>query len=154
MDSYEVVREALEQESPKAVAQAMGVSLSLVYKWAQPPEQGGAVNPLDRADQLRTATGDARIVEWLCQRADGYFVRNPESMCERGYEVLPATQGLVQKFASLLASISQAASDNHICDNEAAQIRGVWDELKAHAEGFVRCCEEGDYAKLVEPKAV
>ena len=63
-------------------------------------------------------------------------------------EVMPATQEIVQQFADLLGSISHAASDNAISEDEASKIRHVWDELKRFTEGFVKCCEEGDFANL------
>jgi hypothetical protein len=63
---------------------------------------------------------------------------------------MPATQEIVQQFANLLSSISQAALDNAITEKEASAIRHVWDELKRYTEGFVRCCEEGDFAHLNE----
>ena len=56
MESHEVLKEAFDSPttSPKEIAAELGVSLSLVYKWAQPPEgQGsGSRNPLDRVDEL------------------------------------------------------------------------------------------------------
>ena len=54
----------------------------------------------------------------------------------------------MQQFASLLTVISQAAVDNEITDDESEEIRDCWDELKAYAEGFVRCCEEGDFQQI------
>jgi hypothetical protein len=150
MESHEVVREALERGSPKEIAADMGVSLSLVYKWAQTGEGSGALNPLDRILRLYELTGHDHLLQWLCMRAGGVFVKNPPSRCRKGFEVMPATQEIVQQFANLLASISQAAADNSICETEAADIRHVWDELKRFTEGFVRCCEEGDFAHLAE----
>jgi hypothetical protein len=133
--------------SPKEIASEMGVSLSLVYKWAQPSTEtgSGSKNPLDRAKQLIELTHEQKIVEWLCQQAGGYFVRNPRSAAESNYDVVPATHEIVQQFAGLLAVIAQAALDNRITPEESGEIRGVWDSLKAYAEGFVRCCEEGDF---------
>jgi transposase len=152
MDSHEVVRRALEATSPKEIAAEMGVSLSLVYKWSQPDEGtgSGARNPLDRVLQLYELTKEDHLLQWLCQQAGGYFVKNPPSTCKKGFEVMPATQEIVQQFAGLLAAISQAALDNTITDKEAAEIRHVWDELKRYTEGFVRCCEEGDFADLAD----
>ena len=63
---------------------------------------------------------------------------------------MPATQEIVQQFADLLGSISSAAADNAISEKEAGLIRDAWDELKRHTEGFVKCCEEGDFANLQE----
>ena len=50
MESHEVLKEALRKTSPKAVAAELGVSLSLVYKWAEKPtaDGSGSRNPLDR----------------------------------------------------------------------------------------------------------
>ena len=152
MESHDVIRQALEKSNPKEISAALGVSLSLVYKWAQEDEGGGSgtANPLDRIAQLFDLTKDDHLIQWLCQRAGGFFVRNPPSTCRRGFEVMPATQEIVQQFADLLGSISNAAADNAITHKEAALIRHVWDELKRYTEGFVHCCEEGDFAHLRE----
>lgn len=146
MEAHEIIRQAVDRAGAKVVADALGVSLSLVYKWAQPPLQGGVVNPLDRVAQLREITGEQALIEWLCARAGGYYVKNGASREGGSYEILPATQTLVRKFADLLSSISKAAANERICPVEAAEIRQVWDRLKAHAEGFVRCCEAGEFA--------
>lgn len=150
MESHEVLRKALAKTSPKAVASELGVSLSLVYKWAEKPSEtgSGSRNPLDRLLAIIELAEDPSIVEWLCQRTDGYFVRNPESHCGEGYEVLPATHEIVAQFSGLLQRISTAAMDHSISADEAAEIRECWDKLKSYAEGFVRCCEEGDYERM------
>jgi hypothetical protein len=66
MESHEVLKEAFDSPtaSPKEIASELGVSLSLVYKWAQPPEgQGsGSRNPLDRVDELVKATGSTALL--------------------------------------------------------------------------------------------
>lgn len=152
MKSHEVLKAALESPStsPKEVSSELGVSLSLVYKWAQPQGEGGSGsrNPLDRLAKLVELTRDPGIVEWLCQHSGGYYVRNPKSSCDEGYEVVPATHRIVQQFAGLLDTVSRAAQDNTIDPEEAAEIRRVWDELKGYCEGFVRCCEEGDFEQI------
>ncbi|MBK1833053.1 phage regulatory CII family protein [Roseibacillus ishigakijimensis] len=152
MESHEVLKKAFEKTSPKAVASELGVSLSLVYKWAQEQSAtgSGSRNPLDRILEIIRLTGDIRIVEWLCARAGGYYVRNPDSACEKGFEYLPATNEIVAQFSVLLSRISQAALDNSIDSDESADIREHWDKLKCYAEGFVRCCEEGDFEKVLK----
>ncbi|BCX49015.1 hypothetical protein HAHE_29230 [Haloferula helveola] len=151
MESHEVLRQAFSKTSPKAVAADLGVSLSLVYKWAekQSEDGSGSRNPLDRLMKIVELSGDCKIVEWLCQQSGGYFVRNPESSCEQGYEVLPATNEIVGQFSGLLQRISTAALDHSINAQEAKEIRECWDKLKSYAEGFVRCCEEGDFEQLL-----
>lgn len=152
MESHEVLKLALANPaaSPKQIAAALGVSLSLVYKWAQPPSGAGSgsKNPLDRVAELMALTHEPAIAEWLCRQAGGYYVRNPKSACQEGFEVVPATHEIVQQFAGLLSVISQAAVDYSITADESAEIRQVWDRLKAYCEGFVRCCEEGDFQQI------
>ena len=41
MKSHELLREVIEKCSPKQMAADLGVSLSLVYKWAEPQEEAG-----------------------------------------------------------------------------------------------------------------
>ena len=146
MESHEVLKHSFENTSPKAIAAELGVSLSLVYKWAQQQSDtgSGSRNPLDRLLQIIRLTGDTRIVEWLCHKCDGYFVRNPDSHCEEGFEVLPATSEIVDQFSKLLHRISESALDHSITPDEADSIRESWEKLKRYTEGFVRCCEEGD----------
>lgn len=150
MESHEVIRDAFKNCSPKEIAAELGLSLSLVYKWAQPNTElgSGSRNPLDRVNRMRELTHDTNLVQWLCEQAGGYFVRNPESFCQEGFEVVPATNEIVQQFAGLLSTISKAALDNSITDQESKDIRQVWEGLKSFTEGFVHCCEEGDFEKL------
>lgn len=152
MKSHEVLKKAFESSSPKAIAAELGVSLSLVYKWAQEQSEtgSGSRNPLDRLLEIIRLTEDDRIVEWLCHRCNGYFVRNPDSNCKEGFEVLPATSEIVEQFSRLLARISESALDHSITQEEAQSIRRSWDRLKCYAEGFVRCCEEGDFEAIQE----
>ena len=150
MESYEIFKEAFKRSSPKAVASELGISLSLVYKWAQEQSEtgSGSRNPLDRLLEIIRLTEEPRIIEWLCEKSDGYFVRNPPSSCEQGFEVLPATNEIIAQFSELLSQISQAALDSSITLDEAKDIRAQWDRLKCFGEGFVRCCEEGDFTQM------
>ncbi len=152
MKSHEVLKQAFDKSSPKAIASELGVSLSLVYKWAQDQSENGSGsrNPLDRIVEIHDHTQHLAIIEWLCEQCSGYFVRNPDSECPQGFDVLPATNEIVGQFSSLLAQISQAALDNSITLDEAEQIRQCWDKLKSFTEGFVRCCEEGNFELMQE----
>ncbi len=155
MKSHEVLKQAFEKSSPKAIASELGVSLSLVYKWAQDQSENGSGsrNPLDRIVEIHDHTQHLAIIEWLCEQCGGYFVRNPDSKCPQRFDVLPATNEIVGQFSSLLAQISQAALDNSISLDEAEEIRQCWDKLKSFTEGFVRCCEEGNFDLMQEDKS-
>lgn len=145
IESGEVLERSWRQVGAKEVADATGVSLSLVYKWAARKDQGGAPNPLDRVREILACTGNTLPLEWLCRGANGYFLSNPTPADAEDRELLAATQELVAKFATLLSSIASAASDSRINNEEAHEIRDLWDKLKSHAEGFVRACEAGTY---------
>ena len=150
MDSHEIIKHACDKHGTKQIASHLGVSLSLVYKWAQPMtgKGGGSRNPLDRVTELINSTNDPRIIEWICEQAGGYFVRNPESIRDDDYEMIPATSQIVEQFAALLAEISKAAHDDAIDTMESERIRKVWDALKSFTEGFVNCCEDGDFKEM------
>jgi len=157
MQSYELLREVFQSCSPKQVAADLGLSLSMIYKWAEPPDPAagsGSSNPLDRIEALLRCTNDRRILQWICQRGGGFFILNPKTNKSHPSYLIPATNEIVQEFADLLAVIANAAGDNHITHKEAAGIRARWEELKSVTEGFVACCEEGNFAPLkdrVEP---
>lgn len=150
MTSHELLRELFQTTSPKQVAADLGLSLSMIYKWAEPPEGAGSgsMNPLDRIETLYRTTSDARLVQWICQRAGGFFIRNPKTHHAHPDFLIPATNRIVQEFADLLAVVAAAAGDNCITPSEAAKIRARWEDLKNVTEGFVACCENGNFAPL------
>lgn len=155
MHSHELLRAVYQDGNAKQIASDLGLSLSLIYKWAEPQdtEGSGATNPLDRLEALVKSTGDARIVQWICERAGGFFIRNPKAVWPHPEYLVPATNLIVQEFADLLSVIAIAAGDNQINRKEAANIRGRWEELKAVTEGFVHCCEEGNFSTIKEDAA-
>jgi hypothetical protein len=151
MESHEVMREVLKTTSAKQIAADMNLSLSLIYKWAEKPDPDAmtaSYNPLDRMDQLLGSSHDLRLIHWLCQRAGGFFIRNPRTHHAHPEYLIPATNGVVQEFADLLAVVASAAADNHIDEGEAKKIRARWEELKRSTETFVSCCEAGNFQKL------
>jgi hypothetical protein len=147
MESHEVLKRALQKTTPKAVAADLGVSLSLVYKWTEKPDDDGtgSRNPLDRLLQIIQLSGDTGIIDWLCRRQGGHFVRDPDLNGQRVDHVLPATQEIIGRFSNLLARISDAATDHSVTAGEADEIRECWDQLKSYAEAFVRACEKGEF---------
>lgn len=156
MQSHEVLREVLAKCNAKQIAAEMGLSLSLIYKWAEPQEQygSGTANPLDRIEALIRCSDDMRIVQWICQQAGGFFIKNPKANWPHPDFLVPATNQIVQEFADLLAVIAAAAADNTVSKQESKSIRARWEELKTVTEGFVRCCEEGNFSPMrPEPPA-
>ncbi len=114
MQSHELLREVFDKKAPKEVSADLALSTSMIYKWAQPPSQeNGIGNPLDRIEALINSTGDERIVQWICQRAGGFFILNPKN-APHPHFLIPATNQIVQEFADLLAVVATAAADNKI----------------------------------------
>jgi transcriptional regulator with XRE-family HTH domain len=155
MQSHEILREVLHDTSAKQVAADLGLSLSMIYKWAEPDDGtgSGSVNPLDRIEQLLRSTEDRRLVQWICERAGGFFIQNPKTNNPHPDFLIPATNEIVQEFADLLAVIASAAADNEISPAESKKIRARWEELKSVTEGFVACCERGNFSPLKEKSA-
>ncbi len=150
MESHELLRAVYDTGNPKQIARDLGLSVSLIYKWAEQAggTGSGVPNPLDRIEQLARSTGDDRIVQWICQRAGGFFIRNPRAVWPHPPDLIPATNQVVQEFADLLAVVASAAADNQISGTEARAIRARWEDLKTATETFVRCCEEGNFNAL------
>lgn len=148
MESHELLREVFEKKSAKEVSGDLQLSTSMIYKWAQPAaNEGGIENPLDRIEALIQSTGDQRIVQWICQRAGGFFILNPRQLPHPHY-LIPAANQIVQEFADLLQVIANAAADNQITPTEAKKIRARWEDLKSVTEGFVASCENGNFDSL------
>jgi len=152
MDSNELLREVFQKSSVKQIADDLQLSTSMIYKWAETDDGtgSGAANPLDRIEALIASTKDPRIVQWICQRAGGFFIANPKSTMPHPEYLIPATNEIVQEFADLLQVVAVAASDNQITEKESDTIRARWEELKSVTETFVACCEEGNFRALKE----
>ncbi|MCK4342658.1 MAG: hypothetical protein KAY37_13150 [Phycisphaerae bacterium] len=154
MKSWEALKEATDRVGVKAVAARLKLSTALVYKWCQEPSSedpgsSGARNPLDRLQTVVEATGDPRLVNWLCNASDGFFVPNPQvDPGAQEEQLLSTTQRLVQDFGELLSDISRGIEDDGlITSDEAEIIRQSWERLKSQAECFVVACELGLYCQ-------
>jgi len=152
MQSHEVMREVLKKTSAKQIAAEMGLSLSLIYKWAEPPEDdsgSGTGSPLDRVGHLIRITRDARLAQWVAEQAGGFYIRNPQDL-PVGQPLIPITNDIVQEFADMLATIAISSADSVITRDEAKKIRARWEELKSVTEGFVKAAESGNYGAIKE----
>ena len=154
MKSYEVIRQAVDEPGVKAVAGALKVSPARVYKWCGPPaeaddpDQSGATNPLDRVREMYMLTKDIRLVRFLCNEADGFFVSNPVPDLRKSLDetVFSQTRAMVRDFSELLDTITWSLEVTPgISLDEADAIREKWEDLKALVERFVVGSEKGFY---------
>lgn len=154
MNSYEILKQAIDKVGAKKVAMDMKVSSPLVYKWCQDPsretgdDSSGARNPLDRTLALFRSTDDLSIVNWLCNRADGYYVANLDAKAKFQEGSVHHTQTMIQEFSDLLRVIAESfANDGVIDSKEAKHIRREWQKLKSYGEEFVTACENGVFSE-------
>jgi len=153
MKSHRLLKKIFKTKSVQRVAERLSLSPSTLYKWAESKDTGsasGIPNPLDRALDLYRATGDPRIIGWLCEQAGGFFVENAKAgeIESEPIRLAPATSKVVKQFADLLSTVAGAASDSRINLAEARRIRKEWENLKRVAEGYVKYCEEGNFKRL------
>jgi len=148
MESHEVVDKAVSSAGVKFIADGMGMSASMLYKWCQPKQDdatGGASNPLDRVARLYELTGDKGLVAWLCQKANGMYVDNP-SVDKRAAQPIRVTGKMLKEFSDLIEAVSASlGNDGKIDVKEATGIREEWENLKMLTESFVCSCEKGAY---------
>ena len=137
MKSHEVVEAAVAQKGPKEVAAAMGVSLSLIYKWSE----GKTGNPLERALELIRATDSTAPLSWLCTQLGGSFLPRPDPAHIDETRLVAETQRMLKEFSDVLQAMTTAFLDGHVSKEEATLIRHEWEELLPIAEGLVRACE-------------
>jgi transcriptional regulator with XRE-family HTH domain len=115
MQSHEVLKAAFKKSTPKAIASEIGVSLSLIYKWAQEQSDSGSgsKNPLDRIMEIFRLTQHIEIIEWICEQSGGYFVKEEiREEDNQPLDVFPAMNEILFQFSELLSKISEAAKDN------------------------------------------
>ena len=152
--SYQVLKNAIEKVGAKMVAAELNVSPTLVYKWCEEVAElpdgsktSGSPNPLDRIISIYEVTEDEKPINWLCQSAGGYFVKNiPGNKSDMNIDVLQNIQLFVKEFSDTLDAIVQSYNDDKkISDTDAHKIRKEWEELKRMGESFVMACEAGTF---------
>ena len=149
--SHEILKAAFDEVGVKSISNDLKLSAVLLYKWCQDPSKDevvprGAINPLERIAQIYNKTKNFEIVNWICQKANGYFVPNAlideHSLDARLFK---NTQKMIKEFSETLEKISECFSDGRITHKEAESIRKEWEDLKGIGEGFVFDCELGKF---------
>tara|TARA_B100000686_G_C15968996_1_gene561741 strand:+ start:78 stop:530 length:453 start_codon:yes stop_codon:yes gene_type:complete len=145
MQSGEILRQAVSEMGVKKIASSLNLSPSLIYRWFEQmdnKESASTSNPLWRLSQIYELTGNLKPLEWLCERADGFFVSNGAIDLSESEYSLTHTQQIVKEFGDLLHAISEGLSEDQVVEaNEAERIRKEWEDLKRAAEAFVIAAE-------------
>jgi hypothetical protein len=151
-DTHRILKQAVDRAGPKRISRALDVSLSLVYKWTQPPRTkknpgaSGARNPLDKLVTIFHLSEDIELVQFLCRTARGYYTGNPTQQGKAGHSFVTATVTALNDFADLMQMAEKSLTDDgKIDEEEAKKLRKNWDRLKGRLEHFIVSCEEGAY---------
>jgi len=151
-DTHRILKQAVDRAGPKRISRALDVSLSLVYKWTQPPRSkknpgaSGARNPLDKLVTIFLLSEDIELVQFLCRVARGYYTSNPNLQGKAGHSFVTATVSALNDFADLMHMAEKSLTDDgKIDEDEAQKLRKNWDRLKGRLEHFIVSCEEGAY---------
>lgn len=151
-DTHRILKQAVDRAGPKRVSRALDVSLSLVYKWTQPPRTkknpsaSGARNPLDKLVTIFHLSEDIELIQFLCRIARGYYTSNPQLEGKVGSSFVTATVSALNDFADLMHMAEKSLTDDgQIDEDEAKKLRKHWDRLKGRLEHFIVGCEEGAY---------
>ncbi|MDR1011540.1 MAG: hypothetical protein LBM04_10550 [Opitutaceae bacterium] len=153
MDSHDIVKQILKDIPAKQIASDLGVSLSLVYKWAEPPLVGsGTSNPLDRIEGLTRISGSVILIEWLCERMNGRFVPGkPPEIPE--LHVHRSRPELVRELGRLLGELAEIATETATPAHKVKSLRKQWEHVKKVTEMFILAAERGRLkAAPVSPK--
>lgn len=146
MKSHEVLTKSVQSIGVKSIAYDMGLSASLLYKWLQSEHNSGtAINPLDRVIELHKLTNDDCLIQWICNNAGGFFVKNIQVKGEHGKQLFECTQSILKEFSEMLTAITESNADGVVTKQEAEDIRKEWEDLKSVTESFIVSCENGSY---------
>lgn len=148
MQSHDIVKGLLRRVTTKHVAQELGVSLSLVYKWAEAPVVGsGTSNPLDRVEVLTRLSDDMAPLEWLCARFGGVFIKpSAESPGMEDFE--HSISRIIVELGLVIAALPiPDGEDGPAADVDAKKVRLCWERAKFVIEAFLFSAERGRFSK-------
>jgi len=146
----QVLRRNLLPLGLKNAARHLGLSPKLLERWCTPTSDASLRDdPLSRLSLLYRLTQDQRLLEWLCQRCNGYFVSPRHEPGPGPASALTALQKVVSEFAGLLASVTDlVARQGQISASESVEIRRIWQSLKSVGEAFVVATESGRFGAV------
>jgi len=146
MKSHEVMRQVCKRAGCKSVAHALRLTPGHIHKWMRPRPDGRSeeFNPLDRVVALAEATGDARLVEWVCARLGGCFMANPPARRSLPRDWLPVSGAALVELGRLQATLGAMLTEKNP-SGPAAALRAAWDKLKPDMERLVCGCERGQF---------
>jgi hypothetical protein len=150
MPAHELLRRAIHDKDirVKDVASLLGVSAALVYKWIESPEvlpdqsePTGAANPLARTRDLFHSIGDIRLIQWLCEHANGTFCPNDPPAGSNGTPRPHVSRQALDLGAMFGMVLSAVPREGRPTVEQANALRAAWSAVKMAGEAMVRDAE-------------
>ena len=149
MRSYEVLREAIKPVGAKYVAHELHLGERIIHTWQEePPSEdspygSGKRNPLDTIliifNLLKNKYPEhaQKIIQWLCNQADGFFIKNPNLNGNLSKAISKALQKGFKEFSEYTNEVIKAWEDGKLTFEEVKRIRKEWEDNKQLGEEFV-----------------
>jgi hypothetical protein len=130
----------------KELADDVGLGHKSLLKW-QETSDPEAVSGLERTGRLVAALEkkyDDRLIQHLCARGKGYFVRNAPPKGVQ-LELWPEYLLLEKHFFATHQTLLDAVREGQISKEKEAAIRRRWQALASEVEGFFAACARGSF---------
>lgn len=138
LTSKEILKRACDERGVKSVADEMGLSSSWLYNQINDPDRGDII---EKISLLSKATGNAKLLHWLCQQQNGYFVEHKVLAKTDSASINMHLSEVLKEFSDVMREIGDAFADGKVTYQEARRIRNEWEEVKSLLESFVIACE-------------
>jgi hypothetical protein len=148
LESHHAIRNAYAARQScgtKMLVDSMGLSLSMLQKWGEPPGStaaplAGSANPFDYLINFARATGNILPVQWLCHACDGFLAQDDIDLPPDERTLVSSWQSVHCELAELDFVITAAVQDGKIDHAESPRIRAEWEDAKKWMRGFVQSC--------------
>ncbi|MEY4916407.1 MAG: hypothetical protein RL616_320 [Verrucomicrobiota bacterium] len=141
MKSYEVLRCLFKKVGCKKIAAELMLSLSLIHQWAQ----GTVRNPLEVVARLMDFPGGQALLDWLCRRKGGYFVRELPLKVWRKLTLVKAVAVVMVSASRFMMLLGQAELAGKVSPELAAKLDAAWQELLTEGGSFMAALKQGAF---------
>ena len=129
MKSNERVKDSINGHT-KDIAAKLGLSPESLYKWMDSNPKYN--NPVKAVLRLYEATDDVRIIEYICNKSGGFFVRNTDDMNTKAH-----INKIYSEMADVIKAIADGWEDEYLTKNELWKIQVEFSELQSCLTGFL-----------------
>ena len=120
MNTFEVLKENVTIPT-KELAGKLGMSKENLYKWFD----GSQKNPRDRLEVILDNSDSSAILNYLCQKSGGYFMKAPKVNIHSASICSDACK----EFGELLTALSVSLEDGKVDKHEYLKIQKEWNDV-------------------------